>query len=100
MYAIRSYYDRAVHTYDEATVNDIIQKVNNTYHALFVAFEQTMTGLSRITSYNVCYTKLLREKFFNTAGPIKPDLHYYIPSSQRLDWGEIWHLIDSQKYFV
>jgi len=40
------------------------------------------------------------EKFFNTAGPIKPDLHYYIPSSQRLDWGEIWHLIDSQKYFL
>ena len=40
------------------------------------------------------------EKFFNTAGPIKPDLHYYIPSSQRLDWEEIWHLIDSQKYFL
>jgi len=38
--------NRAVHTYDEATVNDIIQKVSNTYHALFVAFEQTMTGLS------------------------------------------------------
>jgi len=37
--------NRAVHTYDEATVNDIIQKVSNTYHALFVAFEQAMTGL-------------------------------------------------------
>jgi hypothetical protein len=40
------------------------------------------------------------EKFFNTAGPIKPELHYYIPSSQRLDWEEIWHLINSQKYFL
>ncbi|MFO7884960.1 MAG: nucleotidyltransferase substrate binding protein [Desulfobacteraceae bacterium] len=38
--------NRAVHTYDEATVNDIIQKVSNTYHALFVAFEKAMTGLS------------------------------------------------------
>lgn len=37
--------NKAVHTYDDATVHDIIQKVNNTYHALFVDFEQTMTGL-------------------------------------------------------
>ena len=37
--------NKAVHTYDEATLNDIIQKVNNTYHALFVAFEKTMIGL-------------------------------------------------------
>ena len=37
------------------------------------------------------------EKFFNTVGPIKPNLHYYIPSSKRMDWEEIWHLIDSQK---
>ena len=37
--------NKAVHTYDEATVNDIIQKVNNTYHALFVAFEKAMIGL-------------------------------------------------------
>ncbi|WP_462271300.1 AAA-like domain-containing protein [Desulfobacter sp.] len=40
------------------------------------------------------------EKFFNTAGPIKPELHYYIPSSKRMDWEETWHLIDSQKYFL
>ena len=36
--------NKAVHTYDEATVNEIIQKVSNTYHALFVAFEKTMLG--------------------------------------------------------
>ncbi len=40
------------------------------------------------------------EKFFTTAGPIKPDLNYYIPSSERMDWQEIWTLIDSQKYFL
>ena len=39
-------------------------------------------------------------RFFNTAGPIKPDLHYYIPAFQRLDWDEIQMLIASQKYFL
>lgn len=40
------------------------------------------------------------DRFFNTAGPIKPELHYYIPSSERMDWQEIHNLIDSQKYFI
>ncbi|MCD6535377.1 MAG: ATP-binding protein [Deltaproteobacteria bacterium] len=40
------------------------------------------------------------EKFFNTAGPIKPELHYYIPFFERLDWEEIKFLIASEKYFL
>ncbi|MEA3466129.1 MAG: AAA-like domain-containing protein, partial [Thermodesulfobacteriota bacterium] len=40
------------------------------------------------------------EKFFNTAGPIKPELHYRIPSLERLDWDEVQMLIASQKYFL
>ena len=47
-----------------------------------------------------CLCAIIMEKFFNTAGPIKPELHYYIPSSQRIDFEEIWHLMDSQKYFL
>jgi len=40
------------------------------------------------------------EKFFNTAGPIVPELHYYIPSFERIDWEEIKNLVDSRKYFL
>ena len=39
-------------------------------------------------------------KFFNTAGPIKPELHYHIPSLERVDWEEIQVLIATQKYFL
>ena len=39
-------------------------------------------------------------KFFNTEGPIKPELHYYIPVAQRIDLDEIKALIERQKYFV
>ncbi len=39
-------------------------------------------------------------KYFNTEGPIKPDLHYFIPVSQRVDLDEIQTLIERQKYFV
>jgi len=45
-------------------------------------------------------TPLPMEKFFNTAGPIKPALHYHIPPLERIDWEEIQHLIRSGKYFV
>ncbi len=39
-------------------------------------------------------------RFFNTAGPIKPDLHYCLPPLTRLDLGEVLQLIEQQKYFV
>jgi hypothetical protein len=40
------------------------------------------------------------ERFFNTAGPIKTDLHYFIDPLNRIDRNEILSLIRSQKYFV
>ena len=39
-------------------------------------------------------------RFFNTAGPIKENLHYSIPSLSRLDLQEILTLISQEKYFV
>jgi hypothetical protein len=39
-------------------------------------------------------------KHFNTEGPIKPELHYFIPVAQRIDLGDILTLIERQKYFV
>jgi hypothetical protein len=39
-------------------------------------------------------------RFFNTAGPIQPDIHYSIPPLARVDKEELLHLIAAQKYFV
>jgi hypothetical protein len=39
-------------------------------------------------------------KFFNTAGPIREDKHYFIPVAERIDLEEIFTLIDQEKYFV
>ena len=40
------------------------------------------------------------ERFFNTAGPIKTNLHYYIDPLKRFDLEEVLLLIRQQKYFV
>ena len=40
------------------------------------------------------------ERFFNTAGPIKPELHYFIDPLKRIDLDEVLLLIRQQKYFV
>ncbi len=40
------------------------------------------------------------ERFFNNAGPTKPELHYHIDPLTRLDWDEIQQLIREQRYFV
>lgn len=37
-------------------------------------------------------------RFFNTAGPVRPDEHYFIP--HRLDWSEVLNLIERKQYFV
>ena len=37
-------------------------------------------------------------RFFNTAGPIRTQDHYFIP--HRLDWGEVSELIERKQYFV
>ena len=39
-------------------------------------------------------------RFFNTAGPIKPDRHYHIPPLERLDLDGVLALIEQEKYFV
>ena len=39
-------------------------------------------------------------KFFNTEGPIKEDIHYFIDPLSRIALDEVLTLVDSQKYFV
>ncbi|NJN48454.1 MAG: AAA family ATPase, partial [Candidatus Competibacteraceae bacterium] len=39
-------------------------------------------------------------RFFNTAGPVKPGLHYCLPPLERIKLGEILPLIEQEKYFV
>jgi len=40
------------------------------------------------------------ERFFNTAGPVKPEIHYCLPPLARLDLPDLLNLIDQEKYFV
>lgn len=40
------------------------------------------------------------DKHFNTSGPVFPEKHYCIDPIHRLDWDDIHHLIDTEKYFV
>ena len=40
------------------------------------------------------------EKFFNTAGPNKPDIHYTLLPMHRVNWPELSGLIGAQKYFI
>jgi len=37
-------------------------------------------------------------RFFNTAGPCKPDMHYMLPATARLP--DVMGLIQRQNYFV
>ena len=39
-------------------------------------------------------------RFFNTAGPVDPEMHYCVPPLQRLDADEVLLLIRQRKYFV
>ena len=40
------------------------------------------------------------ERFFNTAGPVKPEMNYTVPPLERWDLEEILSLIDRERYFV
>lgn len=42
----------------------------------------------------------MADLFFNTAGPVRPDLHYCLPPLGRFDLDEILDLIGQGKYFV
>ena len=39
-------------------------------------------------------------RFFNTAGPVRPDDNYFIPPLERLDRNEIFTFIEQKRYFV
>ena len=39
-------------------------------------------------------------RFFNTAGPIKAEIHYHVPLLSRIDAGDLLLLIRQEKYFV
>ncbi|WP_295886546.1 AAA-like domain-containing protein [uncultured Thiohalocapsa sp.] len=39
-------------------------------------------------------------RFFNTEGPVRPDMHYCLPPLYRWDLGEVLQLIEQQKYFL
>ena len=43
---------------------------------------------------------MMIERYFSTAGPVKEDLHYCVPSLKRFDLDEILNLIRQQKYFI
>ena len=40
------------------------------------------------------------EKFFNTAGPISPDIHYFVDTKTRWDFDQVLSLIGQRKYFI
>ena len=40
------------------------------------------------------------DKFFNTAGPIQPEIHYNVNPLQRIDLDELEGLIRQRKYFI
>ena len=42
----------------------------------------------------------MKERFFNTAGPVKATKHYHIPLIDRMDWDDIKRLIDDERYFI
>lgn len=39
-------------------------------------------------------------RFFNTAGPVNPAIHYCLPPLERFDLQDVLLLIAQQKYFV
>ncbi|ANB02738.1 AAA family ATPase [Ectothiorhodospira sp. BSL-9] len=39
-------------------------------------------------------------RFFNNAGPVKPELHHHIDPLTRVDWEDVQALIAQQRYFV
>ena len=42
----------------------------------------------------------MKERKFNTSGPVKIDKHYHLSLINRMDWEEIKYLIDDERYFI
>ena len=58
-----------------------------------------MGGLTPgVAAAAACDTRTMR--FFNTAGPVFPDIHYCVPPLERLEVDELLLLIRQRKYFV
>ncbi|MEA1049412.1 ATP-binding protein [Lamprobacter modestohalophilus] len=39
-------------------------------------------------------------RFFNTEGPVRPEMHYVLPPLERWDLDEVLRMIEQQKYFL
>ena len=48
----------------------------------------------------VIVSVMARPRFFNTAGPMRPDRHYCIPPLERIDLAEVCRLVREERYFV
>ena len=57
-----------------------------------------LTGSSSDRTSKRCDTGAMRH--FNTAGPVRSDLHYQVPPLSRIDRDEVLWLIRQEKYFV
>ena len=62
---------------------------------LVLCYQKKMYLCQKVNSYMKTVPK-----FFNTAGPIKQDIHYNVDPLKRIDLDEILDLIEQQKYFI
>ena len=62
---------------------------------LVLCYQKKMYLCGKVNSYMKTVPK-----FFNTAGPIKQDIHYNVDPLKRIDLDEILDLIEQQKYFI
>ena len=61
---------------------------------------ENISYLWRMNRYEKEYAMRQVPKFFNTAGPIQPDIHYQVEPLSRFDLEEIEQLIYQRKYFI
>lgn len=64
---------------------------------ILISFLSSPLALATTLTYPLA---IRMEKFFNTAGPINPAKHYFIPVERRIAVDEITTLIEQEKYFV
>ena len=60
----------------------------------------SFVSYKKIITFVAYKGKHIMERFFNTAGPNKPDSEYTIDPLSRVNLDEITHLINQKKYFV
>ena len=64
--------------------------------------ERSLADISSGREVRYCRNKLVVgvQRFFNTAGPIEPELHYHVPLLPRVGFDRLLTLIRQRKYFV